>query len=135
MTVTLSPLYRDSQVMPCRGSPPVPVLECAQYAPASGAPCEVAEGLHSYLLSNLVSYELVVSFSCAIWFSSLFCQFRATVYMRGAGERDEDEYSGTAEAELIMANLLRPGPEFPVPEMSAIVISSSIEISNSFFIL
>ena len=39
--------------------------------------------------------------------------------MRAAGEKDEDEYSGTAEAELIMANLLRPRPEFPVPEMSA----------------
>ena len=39
--------------------------------------------------------------------------------MRAAGEKDEDEYSGTVEAELIMADLLHPRPEFSVPEMSA----------------
>ena len=40
--------------------------------------------------------------------------------MRAAGEKDEDEYSGTAEAELIMADILCPRPKYPVPEMSAI---------------
>lgn len=38
--------------------------------------------------------------------------------MRAAGERDEDEDSGAVEAELLMANVLRPRPDLPVPEIS-----------------
>ena len=42
--------------------------------------------------------------------------------MLAAGKKDEDEYSGTVEAEHIMDDLLRPRPDFSVPEMSAMEI-------------